>query len=103
MTQEPLVAVPYAMTELSEDEERHHIGEFIDYREFDYRGHYGEVMIDGAWHTLWAFGSEAEASRFITSWGGIHFDTAVQARVTERRWYEQELIERLAARRSAVP
>lgn len=97
MTQTFLVAAPYTMPELSELEERHEIGEFIDYEQFDYHGHCGEVLIDGAWHSLWAFGSEAEALRFVSSWGGVLLNKAVQAKVTDCRWLELETIRGLMA------
>jgi hypothetical protein len=74
------------LTDLSEPEERHEIGEYIDYDKYDCRGYFGDVRIDEAWHSIWCFGSASEAARFMDSCGGILFDEAAQARFTERRW-----------------
>jgi hypothetical protein len=84
-----LVAAPYSIEELGEDEERHEIGNFMDCEGFDVRGYHGEVLIEGTWHTVWQFGSMAEAERFARGWGGVLFDEATQANITERRAPEQ--------------
>jgi hypothetical protein len=80
-----MVATPYNIAELSQAEERHEIGNFMDCESFDVRGYHGEVLIEGKWHTVWQFGSTAEAERFAREWGGVLFDDATQAKVTERR------------------
>jgi hypothetical protein len=80
-----LVASPYSFAKLSHAEERHEIGNFMDCESFDVRGYHGEVFIGRKWHTVWQFGSTAEAERFAREWGGVFFDEATQAKVTERR------------------
>jgi hypothetical protein len=80
-----LVATPYSIAELGEDEERHEIGNFMDCEGFDCRGYHGEVLIEGTWYTVWQFGSPEEAERFAREWGGVLFDEATQDKVTERR------------------
>lgn len=94
MTQPFYVAVPYTMAELSEAEEQHEIGEYIDYVGYDVRGFHGEVRLDDRWHTLWSF-SEADAARFIAEWGGILLDEAAQKRVTGQRSREAEMLKDL--------
>jgi hypothetical protein len=80
-----LVATPYSIAELGKSEERHEIGLFMDQEDFDCRGYHGEVLIEGTWHTVWQFGSVEDAERFADEWGGVLFDKAAQAKVTERR------------------
>jgi hypothetical protein len=96
MTQRSYVAVPYTMAELSEPEEQHEIGEYIDYVGYDFRGFHGEVLLDGQWHTVWAF-SEADSARFISEWGGILLDEETQKRVTGQRSREAEMLRELAS------
>ena len=86
MAQPFYVAVPYASEELSEAEERHETWEYIEYDHYDCRGWCGEVLLDGEWQTVWAFGSEAEALRFVKGWRGMLLDEAAQVRVTKHRW-----------------
>jgi hypothetical protein len=80
-----LVAAPYSFAKLSHAEERHEIGNYMDVEGFNVQGYHGEVLIDGAWHTVWEFGSAADAERFAQGWGGVLLDEATQAKVTERR------------------
>jgi hypothetical protein len=94
MTQPFYVAVPYTMAELSETEEQHEIGQYIDYVGYDVRGFCGEVRLDDEWHTVWAF-SEIDAARFIAEWGGILLDEAAQMRVTGQRSREAEMLKDL--------
>jgi hypothetical protein len=63
MTRAFYVAVPYSVAELTEPEEGHEIGGYIDHEGYDCRGYGGDVFADGEWHSVWGFGSEAEAVR----------------------------------------
>lgn len=94
MTQHFYVAVPYTMANLSQVEERHEIGEYIDYVGYDVRGFWGEVELDGKWHAVWSF-SEADAAKFIAERGGILFDEATRKRVTGQRSREAETLKDL--------
>jgi hypothetical protein len=85
MTQAFYATAAYDLSDLSEAEERHVIWEYLEYDHYDCRGSYGEVLLDGKWQPVWAFGSEAEAIRFAKSQNGVVLDQAAQARVTKQR------------------